>query len=232
MDALWTLLQTEPAAQTAVVGVLLSVGIALWRWLKKGETEEQVAAVRTSWLVFLAPFVSAVVATAAAGWNWAEFGWAVLAAWAASQTTYQTGKLALRATVAKAVPPVTAGLVVCLLLVTMPVAARDLSVAGGLTFAGKALSYDVQASYPLFLEPTINLKLLYAPEVDEVAVAGSTPVRTFTDPLGRWLRWTPAPWVTELAGKVEVGLAVWKTEEKFPVQGGLFWSVNVLGWDF
>jgi hypothetical protein len=127
------------------------------------------------------------------------------------------------------------GLVVVLLTLAGcgPLLAGDLSLAGGLTFAGKALSYDVAASYPLLLNPVqINGKLLYSPVVNEAAVALATPISTFTKPLGEWLKWDWAPVVNLVAEKVEVGVSAWTTNDRFPVRGGLFWQLNALNWEF
>lgn len=123
--------------------------------------------------------------------------------------------------------------VMALLMGCGPALAGDLSLAGGLTFAGKALNYDVTASYPILLNPVvINGKLLYAPEENEAALALATPLRTFSEPLGQWLKWDWAPVVNLVAEKLEVGVAVWATEDRFPVNGGLFWQLNALNWEF
>jgi hypothetical protein len=121
--------------------------------------------------------------------------------------------------------------VALLLALALPASARDVNLAGGLTLAGDRLSYDVQATYPLIVQPAFNLKLLWAPEQGQAAGAISTPVATGTDPLFNWLKWTPAPWVSDLTHRVEVGLAGWRTEDRF-LHGGLYWEVTALSWGF
>jgi len=118
-----------------------------------------------------------------------------------------------------------------LLALALP-ASAGVNVAGGLTFTGERVAYSVTASYPLLTKPEVNLKLLWEPERAEVAGALSTPVSTFCDPLTRWLKLNPSPWIMELAQKVEVGGAFWATQEKFPVNGGLFWCVDALSFAF
>jgi hypothetical protein len=106
------------------------------------------------------------------------------------------------------------------------------NLAGGLTFGGKSVNYSVEASWPLLLSPTVNLKLLWEPEQGQAAGAVSTPVATVTDPLGKLLGWTPSPWLSDLSRKVEVGVAAWPTKDRFPARGGLFWQVEALSWGF
>jgi hypothetical protein len=124
------------------------------------------------------------------------------------------------------------GLVIVGLLVTTQAWAGGVNLAGGLTFAGEAVNYSVNASLPLIEKPSISADLLWAPQPGEVALGVSAPVGEALRPLAKVCGFEWAPWAQTAMDRVAVGLAAWRTQDDFPVRGGLYFKVMALDWNF
>jgi len=106
------------------------------------------------------------------------------------------------------------------------------SLAGGLLLTGEAMSYSVAASLPVLAQPRVDLDLLWGPEQGQAALGVSTPVRTALDPLADLAGWQWSDWAQAALDRVSVGVAGWRTNDQFPVRGGLYWRVTALEWEF
>jgi len=125
-----------------------------------------------------------------------------------------------------------AATILAVLLVASSTAVADTTIAGGLMFSGKAVSYTVGSSVQLVKSPAIYADLLYSPEAGEMALGVSAPVRVGLDPIANLCDFEWAPWAESALDRVAVGLAAWRTQDEFPVRGGLYFKVTALEWGF
>ncbi len=126
---------------------------------------------------------------------------------------------------------VTSG-VALLLALALPVSAGGVNFAGGLMFTGETVSYTVGGSLQIVQSPNVYLDLLYGPPEGEVALGLAAPVRTALDPLAKLVGFEWTPWAEQALDRVCVGAAFWRTADKFPVRGGLYFRVTALQWGF
>jgi hypothetical protein len=119
-----------------------------------------------------------------------------------------------------------------LLVASTASVASDLNLAGGMMFSGKSITYTVGGSFQVVQSPGVYLDLLYSPEVGEASLGLSVPVSVGLDPLAKWLGFEWAPWAESAMDRVNLGLAAWKTQDEFPMRGGLYFKVTALEWGF
>ena len=98
MTELLELIRDNPEVASVIVGLLLSLVVAVYKAVKSNETPEQVEQVKRGASIVLAALVTALVQTYFSGWDWKAFllAWAIT--YAVSQGTYGLGKLAARST--------------------------------------------------------------------------------------------------------------------------------------
>lgn len=123
-------------------------------------------------------------------------------------------------------------IVVALLVGLVLPANAAVNVAGGLMLTGKVVTYTVGGSMDILQKPTVSLDLLWGPEQGQAALGIATPARTALDPLAKLCGFEWTPWAEQAMDRVCVGAAFWRTQEKFPVSGGLYFRVTALEWAF